>query len=256
MNCFVGRHSISGTRRKVKNNDALYRKTKGTGQLKHKKKSKSRKGKQRKRRNIKRKWYAKRKKRRLLMPKLGNFPASTGFSRKLAHSYFTPPYLLRQIDSRARTAATHSPFQFRQAVIEAYRHSSTTEGLASARKILSRTKNEERQEHLTPRRVVQSPALARTPSASTVCSNCSVMDDATGLRQTNKYATQSYASSSHVLPLLHRKNRLISSGAAQEIAQRTVAHRELHYSSHTNIQNGSYKLNNHDSMGRGQPSTR
>ena len=257
MDCFVSRHSIPDTKGKVKNNDALYRKKKKTGRPKRTT-SKRYKGKQRKQRRTKKK-YAKRKKRRLLTPKVFFSPASPEFStcghpsRRLAHSDFTPPFLLRQIGSRARTAATHSPFQFKRAVIEAYRHSSTTEGLTSAQKILSHTKNEGRQKHLTPRQVVQSPTLPRTHSTSSIRSSCSVMDEDTGLRQTSKYATQSYTASSQ---MLRGKHHLISSGAAQEVARRIVTRRKLHYSCHTNIHDGSCKFNNHDSALIGQPSTR
>ena len=134
-------------------------------------------------------------------------------------SYVLSPLQLRQVNTRARTAATHSPLQFRRAVMEAYRHSSTTEGLACAREILSQKRSGRTM--MTPR----TPKLQRQMMKSPLLSGYSSQTEASSSRQRHPQPPQQSATTPKLT--LPSPKCLSNSSVMSEIARRTVARKEL-----------------------------
>ena len=150
-----------------------------------------------------------------------------------------PPWRPRQtlsgsqlpVWTRARTAATCTPQHFRRAVLAAYTHSSSTEGLAHARKILSsrtRSRGLDSQDGCTPVRRTSSVEHLQISSGYGSVSRPNSQQhhsaSASSLQQSTSHVTPKRHGQPHSLSQVH----VLSARVADELVKRRVTRKRLY----------------------------
>ena len=139
-----------------------------------------------------------------------------------------------KMSTRARTAATHSPLHFRQAVIESYKHFSTSEGLAHARDILSYQQGTKQKQVC---RKGQSLSLSGDHGSPNILSGYNTSSTCASPTTPRKRILKGCTPP--------KSNYLTSSKVQKEIARRTVAKKELHIYFDREICNSKKATANH-----------